>query len=250
MFRDFSFYFFLALLPVPFIFFFPLSVLFYIVLVFALFFYFSGQRILPFFFLLVTLFLSTAFQYHNTIKLENYSGNAVELKGVVLKQKNTKFNSTLEVFVPVLKTRDGKNLSYFRVFSVKTPYFYEDLTGKVVRLTAILSKNKIYRNSHYSNFYYLLSANKLFFLKVKDKVFIEQLRRINLLNLNNLFLKRIEDIQVKRFLSALILGKKESLEYNFREKVKKLGIYHLFVLSGGYPRVSVLGGRVGLWSER
>ena len=232
MFRDFSFYFFLALLPIPFIFFFPLSVLFYVVLVFALFFYFSGQRILPFFFLLVTLFLSTAFQYHNTIKLENYSGNAVELKGVVLKQKNTKFNSTLEVFVPILKTREGGNLSYFRVFTVKTPYFYKDLTGKVVRLTAILSKNKIYRNFHSSNFYYLLSANKLFFLKVKDKVFIKQIHQINLLNLNNVFLGQIGNIQVKRFLSALVLGKKESLEYNFREKVKKLGIYHLFVLSG------------------
>ena len=232
MFREFSFYFFLLLLPTPFIFFFPIAVLLYIVLVFALLFYFSRQRIFPLFFLLITLLLSSAFHYKNTVKLEKYIGNAVEVRGIVLKQKNTKFNSTLEVFVPVLQTRKEKNLSYFRVFVVKTPCFYRDLTGRVVRITAIISKSKVYKNSHSSNYCYLLSANKLFFLKVKDKVFIEPLHRINLLNLNNIFLKEIKDIQVKRFLSALIFGKKESLDYNFTKKVKKLGIYHLFVLSG------------------
>ncbi len=232
MLRGFSFYFFLILLPLPFIFFFPIVISFYILLVLVLFFYFSRQRIFPFLFLLIPLFLSIAFQYNNTIKLKKYTGKAVEFKGVVLKHRNTKFNSVLKVFIPVLKARKGETMSYFRVFTVKAPYFYKDLTGKVVRVTAVISNNKVYKNCHSSNYYYLLSANKLFYLKVKNKVFVEQLHRIDLLNLSNVFFKKIENIQARRFLSALILGKKESLNYNFREKVKKLGIYHLFVLSG------------------
>ncbi len=232
MLRDVSFNLFLILLPVPLCLFFPYITGIYILLLLFLTFKFFRNRFSITLILTLIVLVSSFIRYGTVKTLQTYSGSLVECKGVVLKQSNSTFNTTIRVLVPLLKTGLGNRIAVFKIFTVKTPLLFNDLTGKKVEIRGLLEKEKLYKNTFSSNYYYLLSTNKLCFIKVKGKEFIHITGNFPLLNLKKALLKGISDIEVKRFLNALILGDKNSLDSYFKNRVKGLGVYHLFVLSG------------------
>ncbi|WP_201327992.1 ComEC/Rec2 family competence protein [Thermotomaculum hydrothermale] len=232
MLRDFSFYLFLLLLPVPLIFLKTLFVVAYLLIVFVLLYQFKREKFFLFFAFVLLLFASSFQKYRYFKQLENFNGKVIECKGFVLKQRNSEFNSVLDIFIPVLKTRKGNIISFFRVFEVQTPLFYSDLRGSRVKITGILKKRKIYKNTFSSNYYYLLGENRLFYIKVKDKIFLKILSKGQIQKFRDFLFRDISNYRTKTFLSALVLGEKSSIDTGFKYKVKKLGIYHLFVLSG------------------
>ncbi len=232
MLRGYAFYLFLSVLPIPLIFFYPLIITVYLFVIVAVCFVFFRPILKPMLFLFLFVLFSSFVRYETLKKLDKNRNTVVEFKGIVLKQKNTRFNTEFRVFVPLMKTRKGELLSLCKVYTVKTPLFFNDLTGSILEITGILLKEKIYNNPFSSNYYYLLSNNRVFWVKVKDKRFIDNLKEVKLLRFRQFLTKDFSDYKVKQFLNAIVFGQKESLDFRFKERVKKLGIYHIFVLSG------------------
>ncbi len=232
MLRGYSFTLFLALIPIPLIFFFPFFVFVYLMLLLAIVFFFKRILLKTVLFVLLAIIFSSFFHYRTLQNLDRNCGKVVEFYGIVIKQKNSQFNTFFSVFVPDLKLRTGRTLSLMRVYTVKTPLFYQDFRGCVLKITGILEREKVYKNPYSTNYFYLVSNNKLHYIRVKERVFLKEIARIGFLKFDKFFLSNYSDYNVKCFLNALILGQKGYLDLDFKNRIKQLGIYHLFVLSG------------------
>ena len=230
MLKGIAFEVFLILLLIPLSFFhFYFFILFSIVFVFFVF----NQKWLKAIVIPLTLVLiSTVLHVHILNKKRGLEGYVFNLKGVVLEQTNAYYTSTYAVLSPFVKDNKGKIILPFGVYVVKAPLSFKDHRGNFVIVRGILKSEKVYKNRFFSNWEYLVSTNKLFFLKVKQKEFIDFKKGIGVLNLDKMLFKHYSDFRVRTFLKSLFLGRKDCLERGLKERAKRLGIYHLFVFSG------------------
>ena len=230
MLKGIAFEVFLSLLLIPLSFFhFYFFVLFSVVFAFVVF----NKRWLRAIAIPLTLVLiSTVIHLHILNKKRGLEGYVLNLKGVVLGQKNTRYTSTYTVLSPFVKDNKGKIILPFGVYVVKAPLSFKDHRGDFVSVRGILKREKVYKNRFFSNWDYLVSTNKLFFLKVKQREFIEFEKGIGILNPDKMLFKHYSDFRVMAFLKSLFLGRRDCLEKGLRERTKRLGIYHLFVFSG------------------
>jgi len=233
MLRNKSFFLFLFFLPIPLILFFPFYAIPVVFLISAYLFFSDRKRFYVFLILGILLFFVSLLRFNLQKQKEKFEGKVVHSEyALVLSQKNSSYQSVLRVLVPVLKTGRGKKIVFFGIVSLKINGLNNDLTGCFIKFKGIFSKEKVYRNKFCTNYYKLLSSGNLYFVKIKDSIFVEKRGKFNLLNIDKTLLKSFDDYRVKQFLAALVFGRKDALNYSFSEKVKKLGIYHLFVLSG------------------
>ena len=181
---------------------------------------------------LILVLVSTVLYIHILNKKRGLEGYVLNLKGVVLEQKNAHFTSTYTVLSPFVKDNKGRIILPFGVYVVKAPLSLKDHRGDFVSVRGILEREKVYKNRFFSNWDYLVSTNKLFFLKVKQKEFIGFQKGIGVLNPDKMLFKQYCDFRVRAFLKSLFLGRRDCLEGGLRERAKRLGIYHLFVFSG------------------
>ncbi len=231
MLRGYSFYLFLFLIPVPFVFFYPHSVIIYLSFL-SVFILLFAKRILPFFVTFLSLIiLSSWFQFHQYNLMNSFTGNGVKTKGVVLKQSVHRFNTDLFVLIPCLKDFRERKFYFLKVVKVRVHNVNGDLTGKIVSVKGTLEKEKVYLNKNSNDFFFKLSRG-LFYVKVKDRRFVRNIRDVKLFSYKRSLLSDFRNERVRSFLSAIIFGDREALDYRLKDRGKRLGIYHLFVVSG------------------
>ena len=154
-----------------------------------------------------------------------YKGNESVITGEVLD-----FSITEEKVTLILKSKEKIQVSYY--FKGDEYDLYKDkiLFGKSITFEGAMNlpSNNTIPNAfnykkylNYKNIFYVFKADKIIFGKNKLNIFYK---------IKNLIYKRVVCLDKKGYLKAFILGKKDNLE--FYENYQKLGVAHLFAISG------------------
>ncbi|NOZ13919.1 MAG: MBL fold metallo-hydrolase [Acidobacteria bacterium] len=184
--------------------------------------------------LIFTSFSIRSFQEH---RLENLIGTPVTVSGILHDiHKEDRFISGTLLFATLKNYRD-KRLALpgtIRFTVSGTSPLPGMIPGSIVSVTGKLRKHRVYRNTGTDRTWFYLSRHRLFSVSVPDHRMIKAdpgllsaiLKKVNpFTSLNVSPLNR-------RILRGMIAGDRNALPDAFTDKVRDLGIYHLFVVSG------------------
>ncbi|MCK5878566.1 MAG: ComEC/Rec2 family competence protein, partial [Holophagae bacterium] len=169
-------------------------------------------------------------------RLSNLVGTPVTASGILHDiRKEDRFSSGTLLFA-TLKNYRGRRLALPRTlrFTLSGRKLPSGLTpGCKVTITGKLRKHRVYRNTGTDRTWFYLSRHRLFSVTVPDSRMIEgsptaisfALHRFNPFNIPVSPLNQ-------RILKGMIAGDRNALPDAFVDKVRNLGIYHLFVVSG------------------
>ncbi len=231
MLRNVAFRFFLALLPLSFLFPHRLLLALYIIFVFAFLRLKARKLAIPFLTVSFMLIFSLVSKNAYFSSLKEREGAVVSGRGLVLSEKGFPYSKLLRIYFPVLKINSGEAIAYSKIFEVRAS-LSEKSEGCWVSVKGILKREKTYLNRFSSNLNFLKYSNSLYFISVKSSDFFKRFERFSLFSLKEKMLASIDSPEKRDFLAGLIFGDKNALDFKFKEKAKKMGIYHLFVFSG------------------
>ncbi len=168
--------------------------------------------------------------------LSTLVGSPVTATGILHDiQKKDRFVSGTLLFA-TLRNYHGRTLAFPRTlrFTISGTEFPAGLMpGCLVNATGKLRKHQVYRNTGTDRTWFYLSRHRLFSVTVPDNRMI-----IGTSTFLSRTLEKLDpfDIPVsplnRRILRGMIAGDRNALPDSFIEKVRDLGIYHLFVVSG------------------
>lgn len=171
-----------------------------------------------------------------TRRLSNLVGTPVTASGILHDiRKEDRFSSGTLLFA-TLKTYQGRQLALPRTlrFTLSGTTLPFGLTpGCRITITGKLRKHRVYRNTGTDRTWFYLSRHRLFSVTVPDSRMI-----ISSPGFLSRTLEKLDPFAIpvsplnRRILRGMIAGDRNALPDAFVDKVRDLGIYHLFVVSG------------------
>ncbi len=195
------------------------------------------QRAILFLFIAVSILTSFSARTLQKRHLARLTGTPVTATGILHDLRfEDRFTSGTLLFA-TLKNYSGKRLTLPRTLqftvSGNSPGLSSLLPGFSVTITGKLRKHRVYKNTGTDRTWFYLSRHRLFSVSVPDERMIKGtptfLSRV--LNKLNPFNIRVSPLN-RRILRGMIAGDRNALPDAFVDKVRDLGIYHLFVVSG------------------
>ncbi len=195
------------------------------------------QNAVLFFFIAGLISLSFFIRTLQEHRLTHLSDTPVTASGILHDIRIEDHFTSGTLLFAELKNYRGKRLTIPRTLrftiSGNSRRLSELKSGFFVTVTGKLRKHRVYRNTGTDRTWFYISRHRLFSISVPDErmitgvptFFSQVLHKLNPFNI------RVSPLN-QRILRGMIAGDRNALPDAFVDKVRDLGIYHLFVVSG------------------